>query len=83
MLMMSLIPYLAQEETMRNRLLLGLAALIVCGANAALAQRQEAHLRFACSSFDCDGSSDCKSIGCGACGTTPLEQKRCEAAAEE
>jgi len=68
---------------MRKRLLLGLVSLIVCGANAALAQRQETHLRFSCSVFDCDGSSDCKAIGCGACGDTPAGQKRCEAATEE
>ena len=68
---------------MRNRLFIALASLLMCGANVALAQRQVSHSNFSCSEFDYDNNGQCESIGCGNCGTTPAEQKRCKAAAEQ
>ena len=62
---------------MRNRLLLGLASLIVCGANAALAQRQEARSQFACADFSCEVKSTCTNIGCSDCLPTPASGHAC------
>jgi hypothetical protein len=67
---------------MRNRLFIGLAALLVCGANVAVAQHQGRQARFACVDFDCDSTGDCNGIGCGDCGDTPNGKKRCKAASE-
>lgn len=68
---------------MRNRLFIALTSLLMCGANVALAQRQVSHSNFSCSMVECDHNSQCESIGCGNCGTTPAGQKRCKAAAEQ
>jgi hypothetical protein len=54
------------------------ASLIICGANAALAQRHEARLLDACSDFDCDDNADCHALSCGDCGTIS-GVKRCKA----
>ena len=72
---------------MKNRLLLGLASLIICGANGAVAQalvaRQASYALDACSDFDCDDNADCERLGCGNCGSPPSGGKRCKAASVE
>lgn len=59
---------------MKGRLLISLASLLICGANAAIAQHPlRSSLARTCMDFNCNdgGKASCQEIGCSNCSQAP------------